>query len=620
MTPVLVLVDGATSSAPVPEGAKTITLTTTGKRPSVRCQIDVFRTKLLREMPRRIEDLLYLAASVYGADTGVSRGSAKDILGANWARQFRIVLPVWDLDFWLRNDVNEGLTDTLRFLTGDSYDFEFVQRTQQATTQMQMTFQEAVDPLPQVNAIVSFSGGADSLAATLEALQQGLQPVVVSHRSAPTIDKRQKNLADLIRKAYPSWALPHVSMWVNRAGGRPVEFSQRSRSFLYTSLCAACAALLEVDTVRLCDNGVVSINLPQSAQNVGTALSRSTHPGYLSRVEPLMRLITDRSTLLIENSLLFRTKREVLQSIADTGHPALLQETVSCAHTEGKTRQQPHCGTCTQCIDRRFASEATGLTAYDLAERYEVDIFTAPLPEGESRTHAENYVRFALELEKLDDATKLFGAYPDLYDCLPDSNADQFAQQVWELFRRHQQGVNGVLEQRLGKHLADIRRGTLPTTCLLRIVGGGEHTVDPKERCLIRLRDLLCRGLPPIFQTKPPDNERAVQDAGEGLFQASAETLHRESPQIPFAAVTTKPDFSVPRGELPPLFLEFKYIKQRRALNRVQTEMTSRVTVYRQQGAWILFLVYDPDRAIADDDKFIGDFQAHEGVWVGIAR
>ena len=48
--------------------------------------------------------------------------------------------------------------------------------------------------------------------------------------------------------------------------------------------------------------------------------------------------------------------------------------------------------------------------------------------------------------------------------------------------------------------------------------------------------------------------------------------------------------------------------------------MTSRVTVYGDQGAWILFAVYDPKRAITDDEKFIRGFEKHQSVWIGISR
>src|SRR5882724_681077 len=153
-----------------------------------------------------------------------------------------------------------------------------------------------------------------------------------------------------------------------------------------------------------------------------------------------MQAVTERHALLIHNTLLFKTKKEVLGIIAASGYPELLQETVSCAHTESKTKLQPHCGVCSQCIDRRFASEAASLHNYDLMSRYEKDIFREPLDEGIERTHVENYVRFALRLEGLQSSDAFFRDFPDLFDCLPTTgDVEAFAQALWELFQRHQQ-------------------------------------------------------------------------------------------------------------------------------------------------------------------------------------
>jgi hypothetical protein len=137
---------------------------------------------------------------------------------------------------------------------------------------------------------------------------------------------------------------------------------------------------------------------------------------------------------------------------------------------------------------------------------------------------------------------------------------------------------------------------------------------------LIAASILVSKSLPAAFQTQEAKNERHVQDVGEAVFQAAKEQLQREAPQIPFGAVTTKPDFSDAPKETMPLFIEFKYINNRARLNHVQTEMTSRVTVYGDQGAWILFIVYDPKRTITDDDEFMRAFEKHEGVWVGVVR
>jgi len=619
---VVVLADDAEAPTRASSDDTVLRLNTIGRNPNVRLEVDVFRIRFLRDLPDRLDDLLRLAAFIYASDTRVSRGSSKDVFAASWQRTFRLVLPVWDLDFWNAPNVQENLIESLEFLTGDVYSFDFTQRTKREPSQGILQFKELLGPFPQVDVAVLFSGGTDSLAAVLESIQDSHHPILVSHRSAPAIDSRQKALVEEVRSRFSQWAFPHVSMWVNRAGGkRLVEPTQRSRSFLFTSLGVVTASLLDLNEVRLCDNGVVSINLPRSGENVGTFLSRSTHPRFLSLAQDFMRAVTGREALQIRNTFLFKTKKEVMDVVARSRYPELLQETVSCAHPEGKTKLRPHCGVCSQCIDRRFASVAAGLETHDLVNRYEKDIFLQALQDGADRTHAENYARFATTLESLQNADQFFETFPELYDSLPvDGDSETFGQNLWGLFQRHQRTVNDVLESQIRNHSSDIRQGTLPGSCLLRMVISGQHKVDPKIRYVERLRSLICKSIPAAFQTQEAKNERHVQDVGESIFQAAQETLERESPQIPFGVVTTKPDFAKAEGSGVPLFVEFKYVKTRARLNGIVTEMTSRVTVYGDQGAWILFIIYDPKRTITDDDKFIRGFEGHDKVWIGISR
>src|SRR5947209_5562438 len=104
----LVLGDGATLPAKLAKKKPDLHLITCGKNRNLRLEADVFRTALWRDPSARLTDLLHLAAFVYGADTRISRGSAKDVFGSEWSRSFRMVLPVSDLKFWKRQDVKEA--------------------------------------------------------------------------------------------------------------------------------------------------------------------------------------------------------------------------------------------------------------------------------------------------------------------------------------------------------------------------------------------------------------------------------------------------------------------------------------------------------------------------------
>ena len=151
--------------------------------------------------------------------------------------------------------------------------------------------------------------------------------------------------------------------------------------------------------------------------------------------------------------------------------PELLQETNSCSHLRGRPNVQPHCGVCLQCVDRRFASEAAGLCEHDLAERYGRDIFTDELPEGRDRTVAESYVRFALDIRNKAQED-LFTDFPQLYDCIDmnEPQVDRTARMLVNLLEKHADQTIKVTERQVRRHIGGLIDGSLPTTCLVRLV------------------------------------------------------------------------------------------------------------------------------------------------------
>ena len=256
---------------------------------------------------------------------------------------------------------------------------------------------------------------------------------------------------------------------------------------------------------------------------------------------------------------------------------------------------------------------------HDLAERYHRDIFTDELPEGRDRTVAESYVRFALDISKKTD-DDLFTEFPQLYDCI-DTNepqVGQVAEMLVNLLKRHADQTLVVMNRKLREHAGDLTEVSLPATCLVRLVASGHHLQDKRLSEIREITDALRSGLPPIFQGKRPFNEREVQDAAEGILN---ERLRREVPGLPFAGISTKPDFANwPDERKGWLFVEMKYPSKREYINRIVTEITSRQLVYTRQGAFVLFVVYDPGRHIVNDDQFKADCGGMEGVWIEVVR
>lgn len=143
MTQYLVVGDGVALPSKLSDKKPDLNLLITGRNKNLRLQVDVFRTHLWRDPTQRLDDLLHLAAFVYGADTRISRGSNKDVFASKWPRSFRMVLPVWDVAFWKSQEVREMLVETLQFLTGDEFAFDFVQRQKIKRGQVHISRQSA---------------------------------------------------------------------------------------------------------------------------------------------------------------------------------------------------------------------------------------------------------------------------------------------------------------------------------------------------------------------------------------------------------------------------------------------------------------------------------------------
>jgi hypothetical protein len=164
---------------------------------------------VLTRVAERAADLVRIGAYVYAADQVLPRGGPSDVYGQHWRRSITLCLPVADPDFWGQEAIRSRLAAVLSFLTDDQWEFHLSPATAEAQQIPLDVREDAV--LRHPNALVLFSGGADSLCATVEAVaEQGLLPVLVSHRPAPHIDVRQQALVDALQHRLPTWGFPHL--------------------------------------------------------------------------------------------------------------------------------------------------------------------------------------------------------------------------------------------------------------------------------------------------------------------------------------------------------------------------------------------------------------------------
>jgi hypothetical protein len=107
--------------------------------------------------------------------------------------------------------------------------------------QSYLDFQPEAESPKEVDEVVLFSGGLDSLAgAVVESIRDKRRVALVSHRANPKINSKQKLLVNGLAKRCQE-TLFHVPVWIQKGETLDREYTQRTRSFLYAALAAIVA-------------------------------------------------------------------------------------------------------------------------------------------------------------------------------------------------------------------------------------------------------------------------------------------------------------------------------------------------------------------------------------------
>jgi 7-cyano-7-deazaguanine synthase in queuosine biosynthesis len=388
----LVLCGGARRSGQ--SDATALRLDLHGPSRNVTLRIQDLSARLVSNIPDTLVDLLEVAAYVYAADSAIGRGGKTDAqLGARWRRSLSFFVPVRRPNLWQSAAVSSALRDLLGFMSDDTYTFEFSPIDVRPKVQSYLEFSgediESFSP----DEVVLFSGGIDSFAGAVERLAaDGKSCALVSHRSATKIASTQTDLVASLRARFGRSRILHIPVLVNLDERLGRESTHRTRSFLFAALGAATARLFGLDRLSFFENGVVSMNLPLLAQVVGARATRTTHPQVLAGFRNLLSELFE-CPFSVANPFVWRTKAEIVEGISAHGCGDLIRDTRSCTRVRDMTRQHPHCGVCSQCIDRRFAVLAAGAADHDPAEAYRVDLLTGERDAGPDRDLALAYER-----------------------------------------------------------------------------------------------------------------------------------------------------------------------------------------------------------------------------------
>ena len=524
----------AATSAPLPRGVRALV---EGDGPDCNLTIKVsgLEKQLIAEIPAVYRDLLHIAVYTLTADQAVERGDLEDDTdGAAWRRAFRLRIPVTCPEVWARPGLREGLEQTLSFLSDDYFSFEFVPATAKhaGATQTMFTAADGGSFLPwsDVRHIAMFSGGLDSFTGAHHlVVKEGVRPLLVSHRSSSKMWEVQTRLIGHLRKLNPAAAPIHVAVEYTKLDTKlKRERTQRTRSFLYAALGATAAKLVRRDSVTFFENGIVTFNLPVSKQLQGAKATRTTHPKVLRGFADLFTAIEGKA-VTVTNPFVFDSRAEVMQRLITDGGGRFIQETVSCAHVHEATRIAPHCGVCSQCVDRRFAAEAVGRVDLDPVDRYDVDIINPrrkdkykdkPISTAEKaqRLYLMEYVRTARRFAAFSNYDELLAGFGQANRAISGGvealsvDAREVAERIFQLHKRFGDATEAVLRTWLGRFALDIADGKMDASFLTSLVqreGTGLTAGEPVAAAPAALPSVAAA---PSFDVGRPVCKRASHD------------------------------------------------------------------------------------------------------------
>lgn len=574
-------------------------------KPLVRLCLPKFVDQVYH-LPDRILDLLELAAYIFAGDRTVYRGAKDAVEYHAWLRSMHFVIMVRDAEFWNQPKVMEKLSKALQFMTGDfKYTFDFVPGHSTPPTSLFDREEFAISPQRPAS-VVLFSGGLDSLGGVLERLETTAEDLyLISHRSGlPSTKKTQNQLVRALREKYPG-RIHHYSFDCGLTNERGKEETQRTRAFLFGSIAFALAHRLNLDSFYAYENGVTSVNLLRRQDLINSRASRTTHPKTHALMADFLAEL-DSKFLKILNPFWDKTKADIFTLIDHKKGTNLISSAVSCSRTIKRLGTATHCGCCFQCIDRRIAAYAAGLQAVDNAGIYSSDIFLNKIESAETRTTALDYVRQAVDFSNSIEDSFVIDWLNELSEVSPfvGMDEDSAIETTWQLCRRHgEQVVSGISDAR--RELDDLRIPSVEGS-LLRLVSDRRHLNEPSKELAKLIAARLKKAIPIAFHSRLPAREQELNDQINAILADESTNYRREFPVCKFALASVIPDHELPNLDL---LIEAKYIRKGTPPSKVSGGIAEDVTKY-PDSSYILFVVYDPHRAIRDDDSFRQDIEA----------
>ncbi|MVT09516.1 PD-(D/E)XK nuclease domain-containing protein [Chitinophaga tropicalis] len=566
----------------------------------------------------RIKDLLEIAGYVYAADRMIGRGGTDRLEYHSWSRELHFIIKVRDAAFWSDSNVGQALASALTFVSGDkSYNFTF-QSGGNDIGQRNLYDHESISLDKKDNSIIAlFSGGLDSLAGALETLTTtDKNLILISHRSNSTgVAKIQNDIYGLLDKDFPG-RIQYFTFYCNLHGERAVEETQRTRIFLYTAIAYSLSTLASEKEIYVFENGVTSLNFSKRADLINARASRTTHPKTLKLLEDFYSIVGEEKRPIV-HPFLHNTKTDIFNKIKDADKLSYINSTISCTKTFLRfenNSQASHCGGCSQCVDRRLAAFAAGLEEHDAI--YDVDISKDPINNAEARTHVFDYIRSIVrysELTELNFQYEMLAEIADIIPYLTGYRPSEKALTIYALLNKHATQVAHAIKRIQG--LQDPLKPKIANT-LNAYIDDRVYLRPPVEGLIKLINSKLAVAVPQAFEHEKPKHENALNDMIHALLEGESGNYNREYPAFKFSIAKVIPDHSFVDYHL---LIEAKYLRGSTSKAAITDQIGADITKY-PQDKHKLFVIYDPERKIANDPLFASDIEKHPNCYVSIIR
>ena len=368
-----------------------------------------------RPLSPAVADLIELGAAVQLVDRMERRPPAR-CGGDSWARKLRLVVGVRNPDLWGADGVSRQLRELLMWLTDDYWVIDFVARAGSVRPGESFRF---LFENPTEGAVVSlYSGGLDSYAGLALELSEDTVPVLVSVVPNTRQGASQSHTLGSLQEQF-GVAVPRVAVKSHLRGMQSRESSNRTRGFGFLAVAASVAAMSDISTVHVYENGIGAINLPYSRAQGGAQSTRSMHPKTLCRAGALFSAVLDHPIMLV-NTNQYRTKGELCRQMP-VALRSVVPRVMSCdtafVHRASKV---PNCGTCTSCLLRRQALWSADLGRFDRQTQYRRDVVdagtTIPAVPRDLKMMLSQAARMERALSGDKPMRRLLVEFPELID------------------------------------------------------------------------------------------------------------------------------------------------------------------------------------------------------------